>query len=286
MRPKRCDRRVDRRGDGRSSRTSATSGRHAPPAASTQRERLELLRRAHRIARLASGRATSSATTCTRPRPVRGRRSPLAVGRARDQGDGPPPRRSHASGRLQVFVEVDAQRVDEDVGGEHHRPERGEQSRSAGRRSARPAARTASSSTPCGSSASWRPNSAISSSSSSSSSASGSSPASISRRRKNVEQTRQSACVEIAWQNTHVAPLAQERRAPRRAADTTASARRARPARGPASTSCWSCARPWRRARRPARARPQGRCARQTGEFAACPDHGSHPLEIGEAGNY
>src|SRR3954449_5295858 len=60
------------------------------------------------------------------------------------------------------------------------------------------------SSTECGSSTSRRPKSAISSSNSLSRNAAGSSPASISSRRKNVEQIRQSLRVEIACERIHI----------------------------------------------------------------------------------
>ena len=57
------------------------------------------------------------------------------------------------------------------------------------------------------------------------------------------------------------APLAEHRARPRRRADTTAAARRARPASARASTSCSSCGCRWPRARRRARCEA-GRCGR------------------------
>ena len=79
--------------------------------------------------------------------------------------------------------------------------------------SSRSASRACSaSSTECGSSASRRPRSTISSSNSSSSSVAGSSPASISSRRKNVEQIRQSLCGRDRVAEQPRPPLAEHRR--------------------------------------------------------------------------
>ena len=197
--------------------TARRRGRRRRPSGTPRRrlalgpQRVELGRPCPSVARVARAARRRRARRC------RSRRSASARLAARPWPWAAPVIR--ATGRLtspravwlQVAVEVDLQRVVEDVRREHDRPERGEQTIcSSLKRSASRA--YSSSSTPCGSSASRRPNSAISSSSSSSSSESGSSPASISSRRKNVEQMRQSACGRDRVAEEPRPPLAQERR--------------------------------------------------------------------------
>ena len=271
MRPKRSTAAVDagRRPRRRRARRRATV-RHARPSASTSaRSESSSSVDAHRVAGIRERRGdverddvvavAASASAVARP-------WPWAAPVMNATGG------SCARTALQVVVERDLQRVVEDVGGDHDRPEGDQRRRSASssKRSAQRACSASSTRVRVAARAGGRGRRSARRSRRAAS-ASGSSPASISSRRKNVEQIRQSLCVEIAWQNSHV------RRSPRNADDLVVQRiplqqRVAAPrASARASTSCSSCAR-----RSPAWAaasscEPVGADASSTGGMRAIP---------------
>ena len=256
IRPNRVDRRLDGRRDGRvvahvggerqaldaeRRHASARQSRSAACPARSRDRRAAGPRRAPRCARPrgpapgpwpAPGRGPRPVISATCPARSDGR-SAMAHDRARSR------RRSLAIGP-EVLVEIDPQRVVEQVGRDHQ-PAEGRQGHDLlGSRTPRPAGRTARRRRRWGRGRAAGRSRRRAPSRSSSAESSGSSPASISSRRKKVEQIRQSVRAEIAWANSIVA------RSPRNGCDLVAqvvpghAATAAPPASAPASASCWS----------------------------------------------